>query len=178
MEDKFEISLKIAEQKARQRDLKVDAQEEKEQLEYEAKNRNFHQIQSDYGLRAIREVARHGGAVAVQVLILLSSYVDYKNVVHIKQVDIQKNLNVSKSAVHQAIKFLVEFGLIEKRAHPGVTLQFILNPDFVWRTSFTRRQQCPYEGKPLSTKIGKHANKDDLEKIHLVSSRNSSEPIS
>lgn len=176
MADNFETSLKIAEQKARQRDIKVDAEEEKEQLEYEAKNRNFHQIQSDYGLRAIREVAKHGGAVAVQVLMLLCSYVDYKNVVHIKQVDIQKNLKVSKTAVHQAIKFLVKFGLLEKRAQPGVTLQFILNPDFFWRTSFTRRQQCPYEGKPLSTKIGKHVNKDDLMRINLVSSCNSNNP--
>ncbi|MCL9777284.1 replication/maintenance protein RepL, partial [Vibrio methylphosphonaticus] len=171
MESDFKKILKVADTKAKQADLRVKAEEEKEQLEYEEKNRNFHQVQSDYGLRAIREVAKHSGAIAVQVLILLCSYTNYKNVVHIKQVDIQKNLNVSKSSVHQAIKFLIEFGLIEKRAKPGATLQFILNPDFIWRTSYTRRKQCPYNGNPLSTKLGQHCDHDNLERIHAVASR-------
>ena len=168
MMDKPLDSKKIAEEEAiEHKEIRKNASE-KDQAEEDRKNRNFHQIQSQHGLNAISEVARQGGSVAVQVLILLCMHADYINTVQIRQVDIVKTLGVSRTSVHNALNFLIDFGLLEKKRISGTTFQFILNPDFVWRTSFSMKKYCPYNGKFLSTKFGKHGERGKLARIHTV----------
>lgn len=76
----------------------------------------------------------------MHVLMLVLSELDFENYIHIKQVDIAKELEMQKTHVSAAMKMLVDKQIILK-VKEGRTAGYKLNPQYGWKGQVSNRNK-------------------------------------
>lgn len=147
-----ESSVKIMDLNARKRDLLVSISEQEESR----KNKDFVQFKRN-GIKFIRKIVKEN-ALAAEIFMLLTEFMDHKNVVICSSKVMQEYFSVSRSTVYRATKYLEE-------KHYVITLNsgsmkiFTVNPEIAWTTYANKKSFCTFDGKII---LSESENKDFL----------------
>jgi len=95
---------------------------------------------------------------AKTVLFFLMGNLEFENYIHIKQVDVAKELEMHKTDVSKAMKLLVNKGIIMK-VKEGATSGYKLNPHYGWKGKVVNRDK---EIKRIVVDLAKERKKRDL----------------
>ena len=76
----------------------------------------------------------------LKVMLLLMGNLDFENYIHIKQVELAKELEMQASHVSRAMKLLTNKGIILK-VKQGRTTGYKLNPSYGWKGSVSNRDK-------------------------------------
>lgn len=95
---------------------------------------------------ALELLAKNLTGEQFKVLMMLLGSLDYENFIQIAQADIAEKIEMQKTHVSRAIKFLIEFGIILEGPKIGRSKTYRLNPQFGWKGTVNNHKKALRNG--------------------------------